>query len=150
MQAEKFFTEEQKVKIVSAIEEAELSTSGEIRVHLEKQCNEEVLDRATYWFKKLDMHKTEQRNGVLFYLAVDDKKFAIIGDAGINAVTADDFWDCVKEAVINQFKNGEFTQGLVNGILMAGKVLKKNFPYQTDDINELSNEISFGNKSEKK
>ena len=144
MQAENFFTQEQKDKIVAAIEEAELSTSGEVRVHIESKCKEDVLDRAAHWFKKLSMHKTEQRNGVLLYLAVSDRKFAIIGDVGINAVTPDNFWDEIKEQMLAKFKEQQFAEGLAEGILMAGKALKEHFPYQTDDVNELSDDISFG------
>ena len=144
MQAENFFTQEQKSKIITAIEEAELSTSGEIRVHVESRCKEDVLDRAAYWFKKLSMHKTELRNGVLFYLAVTDRKFAILGDAGINAVTPDNFWDEIKEQMLERFKAEQFTEGLAEGILRAGKALKDNFPHQTDDVNELPDDISFG------
>lgn len=124
--------------------EAENQTSGEIRVHLDNRCREDVLDRAAWWFKKLDMHKTNLRNGVLFYLAVSDKKFAIIGDAGINAVTPEDFWDSIKETVLGHFREGEFCEGLCTGLHMAGQALKSHFPHQEDDVNELSDDISFG------
>lgn len=135
-----------KEKIVSAIQQAEQDTSGEIRVHVENHCSKkEVLDRATEVFAQLKMHKTELRNGVLFYLAVKDRKFAILGDAGINAVVPADFWDAVKVEVLHNFKQDKFVEGLVNGIIMAGLQLKKHFPYQIDDINELSDDISFGN-----
>ena len=143
MRADKFFTKEQKAEIVEAIKTAELDTSGEIRVHVERKCTEDVLDRAAFIFQKLKMHKTEQRNGVLFYLSVEDHKFAILGDAGINAVTPENFWDEIKELVLDKFKEGKFANGLSEGIIMAGKALKNNFPYQSDDINELSDEISF-------
>jgi len=89
------------------------------------------------------MHQTEQRNGVLFYLAVHDRKFAILGDAGINRLVPANFWDEIKETLLGYFKEGKFTEGLTKGILMAGEQLKANFPYQKDDVNELSNEISF-------
>jgi uncharacterized membrane protein len=140
------FTEEQKTEIVNAIKEAELNTSGEIRVHIEKNCPEDVLDRAAFIFEKLKMHKTKLRNGVLFYLAVNDRKFAILGDAGINAKVPEGFWDNIKETMLNHFKNGEFTRGLSEGIKMTGEQLKKHFPRKSDDVNELSDEISFGNK----
>ena len=146
LKAEDFFTKEEKDKIVDAIIAAEKNTSGEIRVHLENHINGELLDRAAFLFKKLRMHNTQQRNGVLFYLAVADKKFAILGDAGINAVTPDNFWDSIKENMLSFFKNEKFTDGLVSGINMAGEALKKYFPYKNDDINELSDEISFGKK----
>ena len=91
-----FFTSEQKAQILDAIKNAELNTSGEIRIHIEGKCREDVLDRAAFIFKKLNMHKTKLRNGVLFYLAINDHKFAILGDAGINAVTPENFWDQIK------------------------------------------------------
>lgn len=146
MKPSQFFTQEQQQAITNAVKEAELNTSGEIRVHIESTCNEDVLDRAAYTFEKLAMHKTELRNGVLFYLSINDKKFAIIGDAGINAATPDNFWEEIKETVINHFKKNEFDLGLSTGIKMAGQALKEHFPYQQDDVNELSDEISFNDK----
>jgi len=148
MNAVNFFSKEEKEKIKGAVQEAELSTSGEIRVHLDNHCKEDVMDRAAWWFAKLKMHKTEQRNGVLFYLAVKDKKFAILGDAGINAATTDDFWDHIKEKMLGLFSEGKFADGLTEGILMAGQALKEHFPYQKDDVNELSDDISFGGDKE--
>ena len=144
MQPSKFFTEEQKKVIGRAIAEAEKNTSGEIRVHVEKDCPIDVLDRAAYIFEKLAMHKTELRNGVLFYISIDDHKFAILGDAGINAVTPENFWENIKEEVLSLFKAGRYTEGLSKGIVMAGEQLKKHFPYQKDDVNELPDDISFG------
>lgn len=144
MIAANFFSKEEKEKIREAVKTAETNTSGEIRVHIDNRCKEDVLDRAAWWFGKLEMQKTEKRNGVLFYLAVKDHKFAILGDAGINAVTPDDFWDQIKEKMLEHFKAGEFTEGLSSGILLAGEALQAHFPYQDDDVNELSDEISFG------
>ncbi len=141
---EKFFSAAQKQKIVGAIKEAELNTSGEIRVHIEISCSEDVMDRAAFLFEKLKMHKTQLRNGVLFYLVVKDKKFAILGDAGINARVPEGFWDQIKETMIRHFQEGDFAQGLVDGILMSGEQLKTHFPFQSDDVNELPDEISFG------
>ena len=143
MNAKSFFTAEEQRRIVEAIAEAEMNTSGEIRVHLEKKCNIEVLDRASQVFAKLNMHKTKEQNGVLFYLAVEDRKFAILGDAGINAKTGSDFWNSIKAGMVQEFSKGNFADGLVNGILQAGEQLKSHFPYQSDDVNELPNEISF-------
>jgi uncharacterized membrane protein len=145
MTAENFFSTEEKQQILDSIRNAEKNTSGEIRVHLENHCNGEVLDRAAYLFEKLHMHETKQRNGVLFYLAVKDHKFAILGDAGINAVTLDNFWDEIKNTVLLKFKENNFAGGISEGIDMAGNALKHFFPYQSDDVNELTNEISFGN-----
>jgi uncharacterized membrane protein len=143
MKASSFFTREQQAQILSAIKTAEEETSGEIRVHIETSFKGDVLDRAAWVFKKLGMYKTALRNGVLFYLAVKDRKFAIIGDAGIHAKVPEGFWDRIKELMLKDFKEGKFTEGLSQGILLAGEQLKTQFPHQKDDVNELPDEISF-------
>ncbi len=146
MSVQKYFSEENKLQISNAIRVAETDSSGEIRVHIEKHCKSDVLDRAAYIFDKLEMQKTKLRNGVLFYLAVEDKKFAILGDAGINQKVPEDFWQSIKEAALKKFKDGLYAEGLAEGIISAGKQLKEHFPYESDDVNELSDEISFGDK----
>jgi uncharacterized membrane protein len=143
MKASSFFTNEQQDHILASVREAEKETSGEIRVHIETSFTGDVLDRAAWVFKKLGMHKTAERNGVLFYLAVSNKKFAIIGDAGINAKVPAGFWDEIKELLQKDFRESKFTEGLAEGILMAGIQLKTHFPHIKDDVNELSDEISF-------
>jgi len=140
----KFFSKEEKETIKKAILNAELDTSGEIRVHIESECKEDVLDRTAFLFKKLDMEKTSYRNGVLIYLAVNSQKFAIIGDKGINAVVPENFWDEIKSQMAEHFNEGDFTTGLSEAITATGKHLKKHFPHHIDDINELPDEISFG------
>ena len=143
MNASSFFTKEQQSQILAAVKEAEKSTSGEIRVHIETTCPEDVLDRAAWIFNKLKMHKTIDRNGVLFYLAIEPRKFAIIGDAGINAKVPENFWDEASALMQKSFREGKFTEGLSEGILLAGRHLKTHFPYRKDDVNELPDEISF-------
>jgi len=143
MSVENFFSKEEKKQITDAIAAAELNTSGEIRLHVEGKCKIDVLDRAAYVFEKLEMNKTAQRNGVLFYLAIYDHKFAILGDGGINQLVPENFWDEIKKTMLGYFKEGKFAEGLSKGILMAGEQLKANFPYQKEDVNELSDEISF-------
>lgn len=139
---EDFLSKAEEQEIVLAIVEAENNTSGEIRVHIEEHTEKSPLERAQEVFFELKMDETQDRNGVLFYVCVSDKKFAIIGDKGINEAVESDFWDCTKDIVITNFKEGNFKKGLVEGILRAGERLKKYFPYQSDDTNELSNEIS--------
>jgi len=139
-----WFTIPQKERVEAAIGQAELNTSGEIRVHIESHCPGDVLDCAANWFDKLKMNQTQLRNGVLFYLAFKDKKFAILGDSGINEKVPDDFWNKIKEVMQSHFMQQQFVDGLEKGILMAGEQLKMHFPYQSDDKNELSDEISFG------
>lgn len=145
MNAQDFFTEEQKLSIQKAIADAELNTSGEIRVHVDNDCKEDVLDKAANIFHQLGMDATELHNGVLFYLAVKDHKFAILGDKGINDKVPADFWDNIKDIMLSHFKEKDFTKGLCTGISMAGDKLKTHFPLQHNDTNELSNDMSFGN-----
>jgi uncharacterized membrane protein len=142
--AKDFFTKEQREDIRQAVLNAELDTSGEIRVHIETSCKGDVLDRAAFIFDKMGMQKTDKRNGVLFYLAVKNRRFAVIGDIGINAVVPEDFWDDLKNLLLNHFREERFTEGLIEGIDLVGEKLKKNFPYQSGDVNELSDDISFG------
>lgn len=144
MNAKSFFSTEQQRQIVEAIKTAELNTSGEIRVHVENHCKGDILDRSVMVFNTLKMDKTAARNGVLIYLAVTDKKFAIIGDEGINVLVEHDFWNDVKDEMSRHFREGDFTGGVVNGILRVGEKLKAFFPYQNDDVNELPDDISFG------
>jgi uncharacterized membrane protein len=139
-------TTDDETQITDAIKEAEKNTSGEIRVHIENTCDKEVLDRATEVFAYLHMHQTKQRNGVLFYVAMESHKFAVLGDAGINAVVPPNFWNEVTNLVIGYFKQGKYAEGLSKGVLLAGESLEKYFPYAGDhsDINELDNDVSFG------
>ena len=146
MQPSKFFTGEQKARILDAIRTAESDTSGEIRVHVEKLCIGDPADRAAYLFEKLGMHKTSMRNGVLIFFTYDDHKLAILGDAGINGVVPGDFWNNILNTMADKFRENDFTGGLEKGILMAGTLLKKHFPYKSDDVNELPDEISFEEK----
>lgn len=141
---EDFLTKEEEQAIVDAICMAEKQTSGEIRVHLEKTTSKEPYDRALEVFHELKMHETQLKNGVLIYLAVADKKFVICGDQGINEAVSVDFWNSTKEAMAAQFKTGNFKQGLIDGIIKAGHQLSVHFPWDENDTNELSNEISRG------
>lgn len=142
MEVKEFLSAEQEQLVVDAIREAEKNTSGEVRVHFEKSLQMDPIKRAQEVFFLLEMDKTQDKNGVLFYVAVDDHRFAIIGDEGINKVVPDDFWESIKDEVINEFIKGDHGKGLVMGILHAGEKLKEYFPYQENDSNELSDEIS--------
>ena len=142
--AKDFFSPLEQEEIRLAINNAELDTSGEIRVHVENSCKGDVLDRAAYVFKQLGMEKTELRNGVLIYLAVKSRKFAIIGDKGINSVVPAGFWDKIQQEMLDSFRRNDFCAGLCKAIESVGVNLKKFFPYQKDDVNELTDDISFG------
>ena len=142
--AETFLTKEQEQTLVDAIKVAEKNTSGEIRVHLEKASDVPPMDRALDLFYQLKMNETVQRNGVLIYVAIESNKFAILGDEGIHNKVTDSFWNATKDIVISHFRKKEYTIGLELAILDVGEKLKTYFPYQSDDVNELSDNISKG------
>lgn len=137
------FNDQEQTIIREAIDVAENLTSGEIRICVEQTCNEPTLDRASKYFQKLGMDQTVQKNGVLIYLALEDRKFAIIGDTGINQLVPVDFWDTTKDAMLMLFKQNRMADGVVTGIQMAGEKLKTYFPRLGDDQNELSDDIAF-------
>ncbi len=139
-----FFTAEQQKQVVEAIAAAEKMTSGELKVFIEENCPEDVIERALAVFDELEMQQTKLRNGVLFYLAYEDHKFAVIGDKGIHEKVPADFWETTKEHLREHFIKGEFAEGFVQGILEAGEQLKKHFPYHGNKDNELPDEIVFG------
>ena len=138
-----FLTKQEEEEIVDAIRQAERTTSGEIRVHLEPTTGElDIFERAMEVFHALKMDNTKEDNGVLIYVAVEDRNFVIYGDEGINKVVDDDFWESTKDLIVSYFKKGDFKTGLVQGILKAGEQLQKHFPWDEDDTNELSDQIS--------
>lgn len=141
---EDFLSKAEELEIVEAIRIAEKNTSGEIRVHIEKTTSLKPIDRAKEVFLQLKMDQTKFENGVLIYVAVESRTFAICGGKGIDTVVPEDFWNCTRDIIASDFKNGNYKQGLIDGITNAGEQLKKHFPWDEDDTNELSNEISKG------
>lgn len=139
---EDFLTEKDEEEVVAAIRTAEKSTSGEIRVHIEKSSKGDIWNRAMEVFHLLKMDNTKEANGVLIYVAIEDRNFVIYGDKGINDVVPKDFWESTKDAIVAEFKKGRFKQGLIDGILKAGEQLQQHFPWSEGDVNELSNKIS--------
>lgn len=141
-----FFSKDQIKQIEDCIKSAEENTSGEIRVHIEDYCKQDPSDRAKRIFEKLRMTKTELHNGVLFYLAVRDRKFAVVGDVGIHKNVPENFWNMVRDRVLEKFREEKYIDGLMYGITIAGTELKKYFSVSSADKNELSNEVTFGKK----
>ncbi|AEW86960.1 hypothetical protein B0A78_05360 [Flavobacterium columnare NBRC 100251 = ATCC 23463] len=141
---EDFLSKTDEEAVVEAIRSAESLTSGEIRVHIEKNTSLVALERAKEVFCFLKMDQTQLRNGVLLYVAVETKTFAIYGDKGINEVVPVDFWESTRDIILEQFKLGNFKQGLIEGILKAGIQLQKYFPWTETDKNELPDTLSKG------
>lgn len=141
---EDFLSDTEEQEIIDAIRKAEQNTSGEIRVHIERSSKTDIFDRALEVFHFLKMDNTKLQNGVLIYLAVDDRNFVIYGDKGINDVVSTDFWDSTKDIMVAHFKSGNYTKGLVEGILKAGEQMEKHFPWEHLDKNELPDNISKG------
>ncbi|MBS9768577.1 MAG: TPM domain-containing protein [Flavobacteriaceae bacterium] len=141
---EDFLTSKEEQRIIKAIQEAEKNTSGEIRVHIEDTTDKKVMDRALEVFYSLQMDKTKLHNGILLYIAVKSKLFAILGDKGIHEKVPKNYWNEENEMVLSYFKEEKYTEGLCKVIKSIGEKLKIYFPYQSDDTNELSDEISKG------
>ncbi len=139
-----FLTSQQKAQVKAAIKAAEQRTSGEIQVHIEQRCRKPMMERAVEVFQILKMHRTAQRNAVLFYVAIEPHCFAIVGDEGINQVVEPGFWDDIRDHVVTRFGQQAYADGLAEGVHQVGEALRRYFPYQADDKNELSDDISFG------
>ena len=145
MAAQHFFSEIEQQQIIAAIQQAERSTSGEIKVHVEKRCPTETpLKRAEDLLCELGLRNTILRNGVLFYLAYEDHQFAILGDEGIYAKVPSDFWLSTKDLLRSHFSKGEFVEGFCKAIEEAGRQLQHYFPSRVDGTNEIPDDISFG------
>ena len=139
---ESLLSTKEEQQLIAAIKEAEKNTSGEIRIHIERSVEKDPMDRALEVFHELGMHATQLRNGVLFYVAIDSKKLAILGDEGIDAKVPSDFWQSEIDLMTGYFKQNNFAKGLELAIAEVGEKLKAFFPYQSDDTNELTDEIS--------
>ncbi|MFA9221273.1 MAG: TPM domain-containing protein [Sediminibacterium sp.] len=137
-----FFEEQFSIQVEKAIEEAELLTSAEFKLHIEESCNEDLLDRAAFVFSELELHKTEKRNAVLLYVSVNDRKVSILADAGANTHLSEELLSEILSTLINDFKLNQYAQGIGNCFLSIASALKSHFPYQENDINEISNTVS--------
>ena len=138
------FSQNDKNRILEAIQDAEKQTSGEIRVHADSKCSGDPIQTAISHFERLKMHETKDRNGVLIYIATRDRKLAIIGDQNINEKVSSDYWETTKDNLITAFKKGEYVNGITVAIADVGEKLKAHFPYLSDDTDELANDLSIG------
>ena len=141
-----FFSEQEKQQLVSAIQNAEQQTSGEVRIFVESKCKYvDALDRAQEIFIKLKMNETELRNGTLIYVAVKDRQAAVYGDQGIHQKVGEQYWKETVAKMLLLFRTQRLTDGICQGIHDLGQALKLYFPYNSDtDKNELPDEIVFG------
>lgn len=137
------FAAEEEAQIVAAIASAERGTSGEIRVHIDRYCKNDPLLKARNLFVHLGMEKTERSNGVIIYVSVEDRKFAIYGDKGINEKVGEGFWTSTAAIMAGLFKEGKIAEGIAAGVKEAGEKLREYFPVAHDDTNELTNDISY-------
>ncbi|MBT8258198.1 MAG: TPM domain-containing protein [Bacteroidia bacterium] len=139
---EEFLSRKEEQDVIKAIRQAELNTSGEIRIHLENSCEKDPMTRAHEVFAILDMHNTQQQNAVLIYVAVNDQQFAIYGDKGIDKVVGADFWTRIKDEMASHFKAEAYAKGLAEGVKGVGEQLKSHFPWHPSDENELPDSLS--------
>ena len=134
-------------RILDAIERAEHRTSGEIVVSVSPVFWGNVENAARRAFKRLGVHNTRQRNGVLFFLIPSRHRFVVLGDEGIHKKAGQELWNKVVARMSEHFRAGDFTTGLVQGIAEVGEQLAAHFPYDSaTDVNELPNDIDFGGR----
>ena len=146
--AERLFSADDFTAMTEAVRRAEATTSAEIRVHLERRVHRlplqrpDALRRARKVFAHLGMHLTAERHGVLIYLAVEDKKLAIVGDEGIHRHVGDAYWQAVRDLMVRHLSEGHALEAVLAGIAEVGRVLARHFPRRGDDQNELSDQVS--------
>lgn len=138
-----YLTEEEILALVQVIQQAEDGSTGEIRVHIDTSTEEEKIEVAQEVFQKLEMHQTRDRNGVLFHINFNQRYLSIVGDEGIHTKVCQSFWDKIHCGMIQDFTKEQYFQGLKNAILETGIELKKHFPIDGENLNELPNEITF-------
>jgi uncharacterized membrane protein len=134
---------EDERRVIEAIRSAEASTSGEIRVHIERWSGSTPMETARRWFDRLGMRATRERNGILFYVAVDERTFAVVGDEGIHGKVGPAFWDGLRDILRDAFARGDHAAGLIRAITEAGTQLQAHFPRRDDDRNELTDTVSY-------
>ncbi|MGK9475506.1 TPM domain-containing protein [Melioribacter sp. OK-6-Me] len=141
-----YFTDDDFLRFSRAIEKAEKSTSGEIRLAIKGELpffasRKKIRLLAEEEFKKLNMQNTRDRTGILIYLLLPRRMFYILADEGINSKVNQSTWDEIRDIMQSEFMNGKYSDGILKGIELVGKILSENFPIKTDDTNELSNQI---------
>ena len=141
----KFFSPGEQQLIVAAIQKAERSTSGEVRVFVESRCSYmDALDRAVEVFAQMRMQNTAERNGVLVYVAIKDQQLAVFGDEGIHRKVGDEYWNTEVIKMLRDFNRDDYAKGIAGCVEDIGEALQQFFPYTDGDKNELSDEIEFG------
>ena len=130
--------------VTGAIAEAEAGTSAEIRVHLDHRCRADAMARAVAVFERLGMHRTARRHGVLVYVAVRDRKLAVIGDRGIHERVGEAYWQGLVATVVSHLREERPREGLIHAVRELGQVLRQHFPRDPDDRNELPDQVSIG------
>ena len=132
-----------EARLIEAIQSAESKTSGEVRVHIEETCDGDAVEECKKLFEKLNMHQTKDRNGILFFLAIKSKSFAVWGDEGIHKNVSDEFWESITACAISNFKQHDLITGLEKAVEMCGEKLQLYFPLEHNDKDELTNDISY-------
>ncbi|WP_089796164.1 TPM domain-containing protein [Chryseobacterium wanjuense] len=139
----KFLTNQQIASLVEAIQSAEQHSTGEIRVHIDSNTEDDNAKIAFKVFEELCMNKTAERNAVLFHVNFEQKYLTIIGDTGIHEKVHQSYWDHLHDYITSEFAKGNYYKALKSAILETGLELKKHFPVTGENHNELPNEITF-------
>ena len=137
----KFLTDDEAAQVAQAVDRAERHTTAEIKVAIVRHCWGDLRDKAEHVFRKLGLHKTEQRNCVLILLVLANREFVIFGDRGIHESVGDGFWTDVRDAMRARFMEDRFGQGLCEGVGLIGGRLAEHFPPHAGDRDEISDEV---------
>lgn len=144
MRARDFLSRAEKEQVIDAVRRAELVTGGEIRIHIENRCKDDPRESALRTFHILGMDATAARNAVLLYVATESRKVAVIADKGVDALVPKGYWDGICRLMTGAFARGEYARGLADAVEEVGRLLAEKFPYSEDDVNELPDDISYG------
>lgn len=139
-----FFDKQGEQLIITAIQQTECMTSGEVRVHIQEHCRGTILKDAARVFHALKMDATAERNGVLIYIVPERHEFAVIGDKGINDLVGENYWDDVRDVMQQHFRQQQFAEGVASAINLIGHKLQEHFPFREGGQNELPDDISYG------
>ena len=144
MRVKDLFSADDLDAIQQAIAIAEEGTTGEIRVHLTRRSREVTLVAAREMFGRVNMHKTEDCNGVLIYVDVNTRDAAVWSDVGLNDRLKASFWSDEIDGLTKRFAHGEYRLGVVEMVQDVGRVLHNFFPSgESQTANQLSNEVSI-------
>lgn len=112
-------------RLHAAIKAAEEGTSGDIVVFLTRRRERDPLPAAHAAFRKL---RLESKTGFLIFLAPKSQTFAVLGSPALHAKVGQAWWHDLSALLTRHFKEGHYTEGLIEAVAEAGRALRTHFP----------------------